>query len=421
MNANLRLGSPSAPVREDGKPAESAVARPALTTELMLVARLCQWPPANVDGAALREIARSADWTVVLAAARRHRVEGLVHAGLKAASIQPPAPVATALARRAAAIARENLVQTAESVRLADMLRERGIEPLFLKGVTLAMLAYGTLGVKHSRDIDLLVPPGQAMAAIAVLRRAGYELAEVRFRDETRLATAIKVLYEVEMRHAVKGTLVELHWRLFDFEHVLKPLHAPGIARAVPVGSFGLPTFGDLDLFAYLCVHGARHGWARLKWLADINALIARRDAVAIEALYAGAMTRGAGRGVAVTLLLCEELLGLALRPDFAHRLRADRWTSWLLALARDILGHPMTLDERPIAKMKLEAAQVLLQTSWRDARAVMSRQWTGTTERLAVPLPRRLFFLYGLIRPPLWLARRFRSLWSALRPRTRG
>ena len=46
-----------------------------------------------------------------------------------------------------------------------------------------------------------------------------------------------------------------------------------------------MPTLADEPLYAYLCVHGASSAWFRLKWIADLNALLAGRTAEEIAAL----------------------------------------------------------------------------------------------------------------------------------------
>ena len=58
------------------------------------------------------------DWDRMAAVARRHRVEGLVHDGLRRAGIAPPPEVAGPIATEAAAIARQNLGFASEAHRL---------------------------------------------------------------------------------------------------------------------------------------------------------------------------------------------------------------------------------------------------------------------------------------------------------------
>ena len=74
-------------------------------------------------------------------------------------------------------------------------------------------------------------------------------------------------------------------------------------------GLQGLRTLGEEDLFAYLCMHGALHWWNRLKWLADVNALLASTPEDGVERLVRAAEARGAGRAAAQALLLCQRLL----------------------------------------------------------------------------------------------------------------
>ena len=78
----------------------------------------------------------------------------------------------------------------------------------------------------------------------------------------------------------------------------------------------GLRTLGDEDLFAYLCMHGALHWWNRLKWLADVNALLASTPEDNIERLVRAAEARGTGRAAAQALLLCRRLWGRPSPPD---------------------------------------------------------------------------------------------------------
>ena len=127
-----------------------------LPREFLLTAACCRWPLDEAVIAELRTLAAGAiDWPYFLRIVRRQRVAGLAHHALAAAEIAPPPAVAQALAAQAQQIARQNLQQAAETARLQGAFDAAGIPVIVLKGVALAQLAYGSLTLKHSKDIDL--------------------------------------------------------------------------------------------------------------------------------------------------------------------------------------------------------------------------------------------------------------------------
>ena len=91
---------------------------------------------------------------------------------------------------------------------------------------------------------------------------------------------------------------------------------------------------GEEDLFAYLCMHGALHWWNRLKWLADVNALLASTPEDGVERLVRAAEARGAGRAAAQALLLCRRLLGTPLPARLMATLDKSATVRWLEATA---------------------------------------------------------------------------------------
>ena len=186
---------------------------------------------------------------------------------------------------------------------------------MFVKGSSLAMLAFGNLGLSGGEDIDLLVPQKVLPVATELIARAGY----CRFDppveiSETQLQLLLPLRKDFGFIHQTTGLRVELHWRLFLNPHAMVEDLIMAASRDVPLTeTAGLRTMGEEDLFAYLCMHGALHWWNRLKWLADINALLASTPGHGVEHLVRAAEARGAGRAAAQTLLLCRNLLGMAL------------------------------------------------------------------------------------------------------------
>jgi hypothetical protein len=313
----------------------------------------------------VRAAAPGVDWDHLYAVAARHRVEGLVHDGLLRAGVSVPEDVAGKLAALAPAIARQNLMQAAESARLDRLLAEAGIGHIFLKGLTLNVLAYATLGVKKSSDIDIAIEPQGYEAAIRLIRQAGYVCEDPgpdASMDEIMASTR-------RTKHSgwLKGNLfVELHLSFVDSARSLPTVsvRSPGQSVQIAAG-ITLDTLAQEELFAYLCVHGATHAWSRIKWLADLNALLKDADAAEIERLYRRSLELGAGRATAQGLLLCADLLGLALPAALERELRRDRWTRYMCRVAMQAMlyGNASTeLNEGVLGTVRIHFAHLVMQ-----------------------------------------------------------
>ena len=77
---------------------------------------------------------------------------------------------------------------------------------------------------------------------------------------------------DVELMSRERNISVELHWRLTYNMALLRGIDARVKTQEVALPGGAVRTLADDALFAYLCADGALHGWARLKWLADLNA-----------------------------------------------------------------------------------------------------------------------------------------------------
>ncbi len=388
--------------------------RNELSREFCLVAAGCEWPASSARDQRLRELAAlPLDWDLALKLAHRHRVEGLLHRALRDAGTEPPEPVRLALARSAAAIGTQSLLQSAESARLRRLLAERGIECVFLKGVALAALAYGMLGVKQAWDIDLLVSSDEAASAAELLRQAGYRRSipgsEVPDELFQQWITNSK---ESLWIHEKSGMVVELHTALVDNPSLLAGVSARSDLQLVRIGSgIELPTLRTDELFAYLCVHGATHAWARLKWLADVAALLRKAGPEETERLYRRSIELGAGRSSAQALMLCERLLGLPVPPQLEPELRRDRATQWLEELAVSAMsGRGATeLDDTVFGTVVINLSHFLLGQGWRYKYSELARKTSNPEDRLTMPLPPYLHFIYPVLAVPRWVWRRYK------------
>ena len=384
-----------------------------LTAEFALAAACCR-PPGPARDEAVRASADGVDWAAFERLAWRHRVEGLIHAALFAAGVAPVGPVAGALRESAGAIARAGLASAAETGRLQGLFDRAGIANLVLKGATLDMLAWGRIGLKRAWDIDLLASPADAPRARALLEREGYALVVPADGGEGAFATWITLAKEAVFRHPAHGHVAELHWRLTDAATLLPGLDAGSPAQTVTLSpTLALRTLAEGELFAYLCVHGTSHAWSRLKWLADLGALLARRDGVQRGGLYRRAVSLRAGRCAATALLLCERLLGLPLPEGCAAEIRGDRKAARLVGVAMDAMtgGGGAEIAGRPLMAERILLSHFLFADGWPFLMAEWRRQWVSLDDRMRLRLPQRLTFLYDFIRAPLWVWRRLQPI----------
>jgi hypothetical protein len=169
-------------------------------------------------------------------------------------------------------------------------------------------------------------------------------------------------------------------------------------------------TLPATELFTYLCVHGAAHGWCRLKWLADIHALLAGQTDAVIERYHNAAIAQGAQRAVGQALLLCADLFKLRLPDRLETALRASRVTTTLAKIGRFFMtrGDAATeIYEQRFGTTLIEASHLLLAQGLRAWLAEAVRKGIALHDVFDIPLPRRLALLYWVLRTPLWLVRR--------------
>ncbi len=384
-----------------------------LGSAFRLLAACCAWP---MDKERVTAVERAAlgfsAWDELLALAERHRIVALAHHGAMRAGLEPPPAIAAEMRRRALGVAGEALALAAEACRLQELLDGADIPAVFLKGASLAMLAYGTFAVKHGKDIDLLVKPDSAPAALNTLMANGYRLSGLH-RDigSERRHLVFRNFGDIELVNVRTGAHVELHWRICDNSRLLRGVDATSPTQRVDLaGGRGVRTLSDRDLFAYLCVHGADHRWARLKWLADANAFVARRGGQEIGELYRHARSIGAGLCAAQTLSLCGGLFGLALPMGLRAEFAANPRVAKLVAdgLAGLASTAPLNQEERrPGVMIREYFRPYSLGEGWSFHFEQLRSGWVGPHDIVEAPLPRSFEFLYPALRVPLSVWRR--------------
>jgi hypothetical protein len=391
-----------------------AIAKQALAgapPEFFLATACCQWPPSEPRTQAIRAAAlASVDWPRALRIIERHRLWGLAQDGVARAEVPLPPETAQELRSKSLSLSLRNLAIAAEVLRLQSRFDDAGIPINFVKGSSLALLAYGNLSLRYSMDIDILVAPERVAAATLILETAGYTLIE-SLRSLTPAQFDLLKRYRKDwgFHSKERNIFVELHWKLSYNSLLLGNIGPNSAVQAVRVAQSQIHTFRFEELFIYLCAHGARHGWEQLNWLADVAALLAARGDRDIEALYRAAQKAGAGRCMGQAMLLGERLLGLELPASLGRELRQCTILALLEALALKVMLNGGAEIE---ARLSFGRYYVLfsiffLGESWRYVLYELPQHLVSGEDLVALKLPTWLCWFYPIFRLPMWIWRR--------------
>jgi hypothetical protein len=383
-----------------------------LSPEFRLAVATSVWPQGpDRNQRIAAAMAAVIDWDLFVRVVRRHRIDGLAFHALTAASAVLPNATRISLQTAAERQANKSLIYAGEAIRVSRLLRDAGIPVASLKGASLSMLAFGDLALRHCRDIDLLVRPSDALRADEVLTAAGYQL-EMPIGPHSPKQKQHWVRRRKHFEYKGSGGIpLELHWRLFDNPRLFATEVEPSSWSDVSIpGRNSLQTLSSSDLLLYLCVHGANHMWFRLKWLADVQALLRQSQPDAVQRLKSDAATHHCERAVAQTLALTRLLFDV---PSSDVVTPVDAATSALVrsALVAMTSGAAASeLETVPFGTSRLAAARYRLRQDWRFWFQEINSLLADERDRESLGLPHSMRFLLPILRLPLWMGRRIRG-----------
>jgi hypothetical protein len=364
---------------------------------VLLCARV-RLAPAQRDELSLL-LSGPVDWDELCSLTDRHGLAPILCGHLEAHAAIVPRDVLVSLWSRRGQVARRNGSMARELADVLGLLEQNGIPALPYKGPTLALVAYGDLGLREFGDLDILVRPSDARRAKEALENRGYvpqfclapQLEESLVRSRRH--------YEWPLAERARGMLVELHWRA-DPDHAVFELEDANWWDGLP--SVDLPgrrvrVLGAEDLLLVLCLHGSKHFWFSLGWLVDVAELVRTSEDLNWDRFLARATQRRCAKKVALGLLLAERWLQAPLPPgvrDFVAQCEMQQIANWI---GRGLLQRSAPqLGVLEWERHRLATHDSMLRGIGHFARALFT---PGLGEWLRWPLPRALHFLYWPLR----------------------
>lgn len=350
------------------------------------------------------------DWDVFVSLVRRHGVSALAHSMLcRNAGNWVPEIKKELLKTQHLQMSVKSLQQLAELIRINTLFSAQGIQMIPLKGVLLSHLLYGNSAMRDSLDIDILVKPEDVDRSDILLKSEGYQCeypgVELTQQQKTHLQHHI---HHYEYKHVEYGFNLELHcrsflWTVEQTEELWKNNQVTDLHGSQFIN------LSDNSLLLYLCEHGARHNWFRLKWLSDVAMLFSRERQDNWSSIIELAGRLDLTRVLALSAQLVHLLYGIRLSDPLCQLISKERNLTNLSASAIKTLNSK-TRNSTEACGMQMER----LKEAWHIMKLKPSLPFgLMVKEVLIVPedfivlsLPGKLFWLYVLLRPFLWIWR---------------
>jgi hypothetical protein len=303
--------------------AESAP--PHIRNEEELLLRCARTRVSAETGERIRALVRGPlDWDATYSAAIDHGILALLCRNLLAVC---PEDVSEEWRKKLKMdilrITQRNLYLAAEMLRLSNLLRAAGLFAVPYKGPMLAAQGYGDFGLRQFVDLDFAVLQRDIFRAQAILLREGYR---AQFGEVAPGEGAKPTLSEYQYIRREGNVVVELQTEttLRYFPHPLDFEAMGGRLEQISLAGQEAFTFSAEDTLLLLSVHGAKHFWERLLWIADIAEIIQVKGGVNFERAFARAEELRAGRMLRMALYVASAMLGAPLPDGVEKKIQAD-------------------------------------------------------------------------------------------------
>lgn len=298
-------------------------------------------------------------------------------------------------------------------VKLQTYFDENRVDAIFLKGILLSHLYYGDIAKRNLVDLDVWVPDKDFGEVKAYLEDLGYKSIIDLGRWNDKQLRFIKFCSHDEIfvhKTDPNAPVIELHWKLRNVlgNFLFDPYNEQEKIMKVELGGVRFSVFNHVDQFIFLSVHGAEHGWFKLKWLIDLYHLVKTVD---LE--WSQLLTRAIELRSLIEVRLACRLLEEFYRLKFVNENLLERFTiadKLRMNYIKHLMSYSGEFCDSQTEKILNVIYTLSLNRKFFIPKALILKNLTNTTDWLTLRLPRNLFFLYFLLRPFLWLYRKIKS-----------
>jgi hypothetical protein len=300
-------------------------------------------------------------------------------------------------------IAQRNMLMSAELIRIMKLLEDNGIEALAFKGPTLAQMAYGDITLRQYCDLDIYVHKSDITHVGQILEEDKYDSrVDLKFFNNDAF---LNVNSDVQFYRENNSMLIEMHWTVFrsTFSQNMKNLDLWNDTEKIYIQNQALSTFKTEILLLYLCMHGSKHIWERIEWIADIDKLIRAKEYINWNEVYKLAHRVDGVTMLKLGLLLSHQIFDTPLNEQIKNSLTSNKKNIYLYHNVLTLLNQEKNFQE---TELERNYKHLRFHLSLRDT---MQSKFYFILKTLLplkssdvelINLPKSLFFIYYLLRP---------------------
>jgi len=280
-------------------------------------------------------------------------------------------------------------------VRVLSQLSEAGIPVMPIKGPVLAEQLYSDLSLRQFSDLDILIHAEDFLATYRILETAGFRPA---FPVDSKIEPWL-LRSETEHSFFYQNDMLEVHWAIAE-KGVQYPIKEDQLWQnplTIELPEKSLHALSPQNLLLLLCIHGAKHLWSRLIWVADVAHFVKTYPQINWGDSLERARKLGFYRIICLGLFMAENIGGAQLPHNISKTIRNDP--------AVELLAHQaliVQLNETISTEVTLVKYYLRCRERYRDRVYYVLDQTfiPKQADRTAISMPDFLYPLYIALRP---------------------
>lgn len=271
------------------------------------------------------------------------------------------------------------------------------------KGPIFAICVYGDVSLKYFNDLDLLIRQEDVVKAVEILRREGF--LPLCALDSAQLKRLAQTDNEIPLIHNKSGICIDLQWELTGgfCSHRLRYEDLQKEQQELNVFQHKIITFGDEDLFVYLCLHGTQHLWQEFDHVCCMHELLRKKKKIVWDRLLEKSRSLGMEKAFQVGVHLLGSFYANTVPASVTLEKEREKGVTSLARIIIERYNLPVHQEGQPVElNRRFNSMQFRFLRGWRKKlRYALHLLFVPTRyDWQCMPLPAMLAVCYYLLRP---------------------